>query len=299
MKNKSNRYSRIFRVAGIILSACLFVVSWVSIFVEIPQIKDWRYGLIIGFILFAGFMSWQFHEMSSELDSYRKRRPHIEVTDIIIGKWNMTEYYRENNPDNRLVAGTATVSMSYLPAVRQLYGSTEGLSSESDEYNIVLVTYKNQRLPDQEIDTAFSVSAHMSFFDSDLNPLLSNNIDGRWADLQEPTYYWLNPQPKHFYLEIDIPANGERKLCVAAKQKKDDKCYVYNLDTYQENKVKRAEVALPKGKILVQIILQGSNFDNVSRWFELHNPGRGKDMEFKPIKDITKSGEKLPNTARP
>lgn len=287
MKNKSNRYSGIIRVVGIVLSAFLFVVSWASIFVEIPQIKDWRYGLIIGFILFAGFMSWQFYEMRAELDNYRKRRPKPEVTDIIIGKWNMTEYYRENDPDNRFVAGTATVSMSYLPAVRELYGSTEGLSSESDEYAIVLVTYKNQKLPEQEIDTAFNVSAHMNFFDSDMNPLLSKNIDGRWADLQEPTYNWLNPQPRHFYLEIDIPANAERKLCVVAKQRKDDKCYVYNLDTYEKNKVKRLEVALPKGKILVQIILQGSNFDNISRWFELNNPGRGKDIEFKLIKDST------------
>src|SRR5690349_13074265 len=164
MKNKSNRYSGIIRVVGIVLSAFLFVVSWASIFVEIPQIKDWRYGLIISFILFAGFMSWQFYVMRAELDGYRKRRPKLEVTDIIIGKWNMTEYYRENDPDDRFVAGTATVSMSYLPAVRELYGSTEGLSAESDEYAIVLVTYKNQRLPDQEVDTAFSVSAHMNFF---------------------------------------------------------------------------------------------------------------------------------------
>lgn len=59
--------STLVKVAGIIIAALLFVVSWASIFVEIPQIKDWRIGILVSSILFFGFIVWSFIDQQNRI----------------------------------------------------------------------------------------------------------------------------------------------------------------------------------------------------------------------------------------
>lgn len=71
--------STLVKVAGIILAALLFVVSWASIFVEIPQIKDWRIGILISFILFFGFVIWSFIDQQKRIKALENENQQLKA----------------------------------------------------------------------------------------------------------------------------------------------------------------------------------------------------------------------------
>lgn len=57
----------LFRAIGMVIAGITFTVSWVSTFVNIPQINDWRIGILISGVLFVGFTLWHFITMQNQI----------------------------------------------------------------------------------------------------------------------------------------------------------------------------------------------------------------------------------------
>lgn len=101
MDKKQNLLS-VGRAIGLFVAALLFAVSWVSIFVEVPQIKDSRFALISGFIFFVGFATWHFFVLQNEIRNLKKEIQEIQTPsqlDIFVGPSPMKGWIREDNID--------------------------------------------------------------------------------------------------------------------------------------------------------------------------------------------------------
>lgn len=77
-KRKSERNSVFIQAAGMVVSGVVFAFSNISTFMPTPQIADYRIGVVISFLLFAGFSLWHFYdlqarikELESEIESGR------------------------------------------------------------------------------------------------------------------------------------------------------------------------------------------------------------------------------------
>jgi len=155
---------------------------------------------------------------------------------------------------------------------RDSRGSTDFLGSKTEIFLFTFIEFVNTRLGKGLTKTAKNATAQMDFFNEKLQQI-HQNIKGRWADSNEPTFHLSNPIPISEYLEMDIPGNLSRELCSVGKIYEDTDCYIFNLDSYLQQKLKREKALIGKKVHYLRIYLKGSNFDDLYFWFKLINPG--------------------------
>jgi hypothetical protein len=100
--NKKTNWPSVVRAIGMIITALAFAISWVSIFVEVPQIKDWRFGVLFSFIFFAIFAAWHFNTLQNEISSLKREIQEIQTPsqlNIFVGRSPMKGWIREDDVD--------------------------------------------------------------------------------------------------------------------------------------------------------------------------------------------------------
>jgi len=244
-------------------------------------------SLILSYVIIA-LLLVQILLLYLQIHKAQDARPNLQFTKSKVKPLQMTEFHHKWNTDNNFFGGTATLSYAYLPTLRA-YSSTGDYEQSTEPVSIALVYVENKKLENREITTSLNTHAKMFFYDEHMKPI-HEDVDARWADTVEPSYSWLEPKERQYYLEKDIPAGVEQELCVVAKQKNDDNCFIFNLETYSENKLRRKEALLVKGKMFVKVVLRNANplTADTWQWYELDNPGSGFDITItltnKPLK---------------
>lgn len=87
---KFKKHSVFLSAVGMIVSALLFVISWVSIFIEIPQIKDWRIGILLSFVLFVAFVIWRFVLQENKIKQLERNLGDVFLPQLFIEPFNDT-----------------------------------------------------------------------------------------------------------------------------------------------------------------------------------------------------------------
>jgi isopenicillin N synthase-like dioxygenase len=203
----------------------------------------------------------------------------------LIEPHKMTEFHHKEDPSKNVYGGTHTVTLAYTPPLRAV-GATSDYESFTEPYSLGFVYVENRKLKNREVTTSLNTRAKMFFYDEE-RKLVHENVDARWSDTIEPTFAFVQPRERQYYLEKDIPAGGEQALCLVAKHKKDDNCFIFNLETYSQNELRRHDSLLRKGKTYIKIVLKNANptNDDEEQWYELINLGSDFDITLNPIKD--------------
>lgn len=107
----------------------------------------------------------------------------------------------------------------------------------------------------------------------------------KWAETIEPTFNILSPKPPYEYQEIDIPGNSSRELCLVAKVNEEPNAYIFNLDSYLQQNIRRPNAIINQGINFLRIIIKGSNFQDKYFWFILENHGKNSRISLSQILD--------------
>jgi hypothetical protein len=217
-----------------------------------------------------------------ELNKIKSTIPNLVFTEPYVKKYSMTEFRHKTDDSQSMVAGTATVTVSYTPGLRDI-GSTDNYEDVTESYLIAFALVENKKEQNKEVVTSLSTHAVLDFFKEDTT-IIRKGVDARWADTKEPSYTWLNPTEESYYLQKDIPAGTTEKLCLVTRREKGGDCYIFNLETYQGNKVERKELLIGKGLFFVKIIVRNANPTNdLEGWFEIKNFGEKNDLQIRRI----------------
>lgn len=240
---------------------------------------------LIGFIAFVFLASYQSIQPRIELNKLKATLPNIVVKRAYPKKNVETVdfvYYDRNSGDiqSRYPGGTVS-SLEYKPAIREKYGTTDNSEIETTKQTYVVIDFANE--PDAEIEgqDAIDVIAKLKYKNNQGENLLGTEIKGLWQG-NEPSRY-VNQKQDYEFTQVTLPANGdERSICLAVKNIDDEDCFAYSLDSYQNSKfLKRSELAMGKGVILVEVHLTGKNFKTKKPFiFRIVNPGKGRDISI-------------------
>lgn len=279
MENKKSLYKVLVIVAGAVLTG----LNWVLGFFPLPIYENRLAGIFLFVTIVFSVMIWHIVDLADENSRLKSNRPNVVFTNTVVRPHPMTEFRHKVEPGNNLFMGTAVVTTTYTPPLREV-AATADYERVTEPYSIAFVCVENKKLKNQETVTSLNTHAEMHFYDENMKPI-HESVGARWADTVEPTFSWLYPNERTYYLQKDIPAGIIQEFCVVAKQKNDENCFIFNLETYSENRLRRRESLLDRGKMFVKIVLKSSNMINdVIQWFELNNLGSGFDIEFTMLK---------------
>ncbi|MCJ7584315.1 MAG: hypothetical protein MUO30_06045 [Anaerolineales bacterium] len=274
------RIRRFFSDYGIGLLGILILVAELILDLLGVHIEN---GFSFSFGIFVVLLVIQAIKPQAELNKLLNSRPHIVVKKA---------YPRRNVPTTDFVfydhagmadvvdryAGGTGIAMDYKPAVRQIYGDTDSSDVEITEQTYVLVEFQNNPERRAKVHDAVEVIARIRYHNDKGDDILGKEIKGLWAG-REPSRLTV-PKEDYEFTQMTIPANGdERILCIGIKQKDDEDCFAYSLESYRGGKfLKNDDLKLGAGVIRVDITLSGSNLDDVPFSFRLVNPGKGRDI---------------------
>ena len=217
-----------------------------------------------------------------ELHKIKSTSPNLVFTEPYVKKYPMTEFHHKTDDSQSMVAGTATITNAYTPGLRDI-SSTDNYEDVTESYLIVFALVENKKEKNKEVITSLNTHAVLNFYKEDTT-IIIEGVNARWADTKEPSYTWLNPTEESYYLQKDIPAGTTEKLCLVTRREKGGDCYIFNLETYQGNKVERKELLIGKGLFLVKIIVRNANPTNdLEGWFEVKNSGEKNDLRIRTI----------------
>jgi hypothetical protein len=278
-ERKPNRKA-VLKVFILLLGAMLSALDRALEFFDLPLYENKIAGIWLFILVFFGVMVWHMFDLAKENSLLKSSRPNMVFINTEVKLHKMTEFRHKEKHKPNYYMGTNSADMFYNPILRDVAATTADYYKITEPYSISFIIVENKKLKNQDIVTSLNTHAEMYFYQENLFPI-HECVDARWADTVEPTHYWSSPKEKSYYLQKDIAAGTKEKICVVAKQKKDVNCFIFNLDTYNENKLRRRESILGRGKIFVKIILKSANMvDDVVQWFELNNPGSGADIEL-------------------
>ncbi len=257
---------------------------------EIIEIQNLNFPLVtwIKLLLILVLAIIQIVKPQRELNAYKNSRPKIEVSKTFIRK-NVptTDIVRKDRDSDTITdrySGGTLNPHNYLPLYRSMYGSTDNSETEIIEQTYALVEFVNNPATKRAVHNAERVVAHITYNNEKNENLLRKEITGFWSQNPEPSLIH-PPQTSYSLTEIDIPANkNERTLCIALKNRAESDCYAYNSESYSNSVLlKRPDMNLGVGTILVKVVLTGVYLDDVTFWFRLVNPGLGRDITITKI----------------
>jgi hypothetical protein len=278
MEKKQNR-KNISKILIILLAAMINAFNWVLGFFSLPIYENKLAGIFLFILIVFGVMIWHIFDLAKENSLLKSTRPNMVFIDTEVRPHSMTEFRHKENHGPNFYMGTAVVDTTYNSPLREI-AATADYEKVTEPYSIGFVIVENKKLENQGIITSLNTHAEMCFYTENMSPI-HEGVGARWADTVEPTYYWLSPKESSYYLQKDIPAGTKQEFCVVAKQKNDVSCFIFNLETYSENSLRRKESLLGKGKMFVKIVLKSANMvDDIVQWFELNNPGSGSEIKL-------------------
>lgn len=283
MENKlkdffSDYWPTISAFAVLIFSALLDLLGIQS--VSLPTVVWFQLLLII--ILFGV----QAVKPQAKLRKYINSRPKVYVKRTYINKNVSTTDFIIKNPDSEIVSerypGGTISPNEYKPAFRAKHGTTEDSYTETIDQAYALIDFVNNPDVKKNVHNADRVIARINYYTENGNEILKREVKGFWSQNPEPSRI-VAPQPD--ISEIDIPANGdERTLCIAVKNKEEVDCFAYSSDSYKNSEfLKRPDLRLGTGTIIVHVTLSGVHLDNIVFRFRLVNPGGGRDISIANI----------------
>lgn len=279
-----NRVKRFFSDYGLALLAAFilggeYVLDWSGLHIE--------NGFSWAFAIFSILLIFQTIKPRIELNKFLNSRPSIIMKRAYPKKNVLTTDFIITNPftgviTDRYSGGTVSPS-EYKPAFRSKFGTTDNSDVESTEQTYVLVEFKNNPQRRLEIHDAIDVIATINYYNDKGNNILGKEIKGLWSGV-EPSRL-IRPKEDYEFTQITIPANGdERILCIGVKNRDDENCFAYTLESYKGVEFLRSEALnLSVGLIRVEIILSGRNLDDSPFSFRLVNPGKGRDITIAEI----------------
>ena len=169
-----------------------------------------------------------------------------------------------------LPMGTITPYDIYNPRLRDIYSSTGEGYVEKESCDIALVFFRNNPEIRIDINTAKDVCTFLIFYDAEGKRIFKDEIEGRWGDFPEPIMY-SERSPRYELLKMQFPPNGSpRELCVAIKYINDSCIYIYDLNSYDSG-FKNPDMKIQNKIIYLNVILRGSNINELPFWFVLNN----------------------------
>lgn len=239
---------------------------------------DINTGLVIAVIVLImnlAISEFQIHKIKST-------NPNLVFSEPYVKKYPMTEFRHKTDDSQSMVAGTATVTIAYTPGLREI-SSTDNYEDVTESYLIAFALVENKKEKNKEIVTSLNTHALLDFYKEDSTPI-KEGVSARWADTKEPSYSWLSPIEERYYLQKDIAAGTTEKLCLVTRREKGGDCYIFNLETYQGNKVERKELLIGKGLFFVKITVKSANpVNDLEGWFEIKNTGKKSDLQIRKI----------------
>jgi hypothetical protein len=204
----------------------------------------WQIHVLIGFIVFAGFMIWMVAEEKL------KPKPHLQIFDIPI-------------PDKRPIRD--------INDQRIIYGTPL----------FAHVEFHNKPKKRSEEANAKKVFAQITFYDMNGTKKLRPELV-RFGGTPQPPHQ-NRGRPKHEYYEVEFNANGrEHELTIAMKYENDNNCYGYSDMNYSYPQWKKPDYELIGKDFYVHINLSGENTEG-NWWFLLHNYGKGQGLQLETI----------------
>ena len=262
--------------------AMIASLNWVVGFFPLSIYENKLAGVFLFIIIVFGVMIWHVFDLAKENSLLKSIRPNMVFVNTEVKPHPMTEFRHKEELGNNFFMGTAVINTTYTTPLREV-AATADYERVTEPYSIAFVFVENKKLENQDIITSLNTHAEMYFYEENMSPI-HESVAVRWADTVEPTYSWLSPKERSYYLQKDIPAGTTQEFCVVAKQKNDDNCFIFNLETYNENRLRRKESLLGKGKMFVKIVLKSANMvSDIVQWFELNNLGSGFDIKLTMI----------------
>lgn len=225
-------------------------------------------------------LNWAISEI--QIHKIKSTIPNLVFAEPYVKKYSMTEFRHKTDDSQSMVAGTATVTIAYTPRLRDI-SSTDNYEDVTESYLIAFALVENRKEKNKEVVTSLNTYAVLDFYKENLTPV-KEGVNARWADTKEPSYNWLNPEEERYYLQKDIAAGTTEKLCLVTRREKGGDCYIFNLETYQGNKVERKELLIGKGLFFVKITVKSANpVNDLEGWFEIKNTGKKSDLQIRKI----------------
>jgi hypothetical protein len=204
-------------------------------------------------------------------------RKNVETVDFV--------YYdpKDGSAQSRYSGGTVG-AWEYKPAIREKYGTTDNSEAEIAKQTYIVIDFVNEPEAEIEGQDAVDVVAKLKYKNGQGKYIFSKEIKGLWQG-NEPSRY-VNQKQDYEYTQMTLPANGdERSLCIAIKNVDDEDCFAYTLESYQNATfLKRADLCLGSGVILVEVYLSGKNLKTQKPYlFRIVNPGKNRDVTVNAI----------------
>jgi hypothetical protein len=284
------RVDRILRNAvGELIGLVLIATSWILGIAGIFNPVSSIIFVVLGFLIIAFVLLRKYYLYERKIDTFENARPNIIVKKVY-QKRNIktTDFVRINpNPQDSPTrdSGGTGVPAQYLVAYRDIYGTTNGTTTETIEQTYIVIDFANNPERRVEVHDAIDVIARINYFDERGNNILGREIKGLWEGV-EPTRI-SQPKPNYELTQTIIPSNGdERSLCIGIKYRNDQDCYAYALESYSNTEfLKNENLNLKMGIARVEIVLSGRNLDSTKPFiFRLINPGIGRDILVTEIK---------------
>ena len=235
-------------------------------------------GLAFAVILL--FVNWVISEI--ELFKIKSTSPNLVFTEPYIKQYPMTVFHQIIDDNQSLVAGTDTITSSYVHRLR-IMDSTGDYLTDTESYLIVFASVENKKEGKKEVVTSLNTHAEIDFYKEDFS-VIKTGVNARWADTIEPSYAWLQPTIEKIYLQKDIPAGITEKLCLVTRRENGGNCYIFNRETYQKSKVESNDLLIGKGTFFVRITVRNANPTNdLEGWFEIINPGEEGVLQIRRI----------------